>query len=267
MRACHGWLKLSNWVFSFRGYLWDCTSSGEERGCRENLPSNFKYCPANWIPLPYFLLEELLWQCTFVCRTVFEHSVPVQCTQKLFFPLSLKWGEKFRKARLANQCRVAPPLGLPGQGQPLEWAEMIAWVKNSQAWHCHRLALRLEALIFISVSVSKLGMMFAFPESIFHGCLSKMYNVQNHAATEKFLLVMVAGVMMKVKLMMKVKGLDCQGPNPTSLTTLSITQIECYSAQIPQSSVCSHMRLIIVPKSEGRGKQIIQVTCRGKWHA
>lgn len=73
----------------------------------------------------------------------------------------------------------------------------------------------------------------------------KVYSVQNHTLTDKFLLMMVAVVMKKMKLMMKVKGSDCQGSNPASLATLSITQIECNSTQILQPSVCPYMRWII----------------------
>lgn len=54
MRIFYCCLKISNWFFSFRGSLMRLHLQREEGGCMENSPSNLKYCPVNWIPLPYF---------------------------------------------------------------------------------------------------------------------------------------------------------------------------------------------------------------------
>lgn len=206
MRIFYCWLKISNWFFSFRGSLMRLHLQREEGGCMENSPSNLKYCPVNWIPLPYFCWKNYsnnaLLYAELSLGILWHHNA-----HKSPSPLSLKWEGKFSKAGLANQCRVAPLLGFPGQGQPPKWAQMIAWVKQP-GFDLHSYVLGSKLGNGNDVSMPR--------EHIWYLFIKKCTVFKIIPETEKFLLMVVAVVAMtmKVRWMVTVKISDCQSSNP-----------------------------------------------------
>lgn len=74
---------------------------------------------------------------------------PTTTHTKAFLPPSLKWGGKFRKARLANQCRVAPLLRALWAGAAPQVSRTDGMNQTGQPGIDTSLLYGFESLIFI----------------------------------------------------------------------------------------------------------------------